>query len=130
MKCIICKHNEYFGFQFNALCGEPFFCDRCLFLILMKDRQSELANYCSSVELSDDTVSTLAPENIWKEGAGETSIKHNVYAKITKHELEVLLLDYASAAYWHGEDTGNYGAPDPEAHVDIFDKIWKTIEGE
>lgn len=41
--------------------------------------------------------------------------------------LEELLLNYASAAYWHGENTGKYGAPDPEAHETILTEIEKLI---
>ena len=91
-----------------------------------------MSRYCQTINDVDETVSPLAHENIWKEALPEkeeNNIKHDMSAKITKHELDELLLDYASAAYWYGEDTGKYGAPDPDAHVEIFDKIRKAIKG-
>ena len=67
MKCIICKRNEDFGLQFDSLQNEPFFCQRCLFLILMRDADTELTQYCNNINTTDDTRSPLAVGNIWKE---------------------------------------------------------------
>lgn len=41
--------------------------------------------------------------------------------------IENLLLEYAEAAYWHGERTGEYGKPDPEKHKDLVDYMRRLI---
>ena len=47
--------------------------------------------------------------------------------KMTREELNKLLNLYANAAYWHGEETGDYGDPDPEIHKEVESKIWNAI---
>lgn len=67
-KCIICG-GDGAGMSFEGLQKKPFFCERCLFLILMQKKYEELAEYCQSFDLQDNTRSPLASVNIWKKGA-------------------------------------------------------------
>ena len=46
---------------------------------------------------------------------------------MTREELNKLLKLYANGAYWHGEDTGDYGDPDPIIHEEVELKIWDAI---
>ena len=66
-KCIICGIEGKHGLRLMGLQNDPFFCERCLFLIFMKDKPFKLASYRESMKSYDDTVSMFAPENIWKE---------------------------------------------------------------
>ena len=46
---------------------------------------------------------------------------------MTRDELNDLLRQYADAVYWYGEESGQYGHPDPEIHKEIEEKIWAAI---
>lgn len=39
-----------------------------------------------------------------------------------------MLLNYAHDAYWHGENTGNYGQPEPQSHIDVMDVFTMIAE--
>lgn len=42
--------------------------------------------------------------------------------------FEQMLLNYAHDAYWHGENTGNYGQPEPQSHIDVMDVFTMIAE--
>lgn len=67
-ECIICGVKNKVGLKLNNLQGEPFFCERCLLLSFMRGMPRELDEYYGSVKVRDNSVSSLAHENIWKEG--------------------------------------------------------------
>jgi len=67
-KCIVCGVNGKTGLRFNGLQGEPFFCERCLFLILMGYKLDALTEYCNKLVPKDAKLPRLHPDNIWKEG--------------------------------------------------------------
>jgi len=46
---------------------------------------------------------------------------------MTRAKLNKLLAEYARAAYWHGEETGQYGKQDPDVHKEIEQKLWDAI---
>ena len=47
--------------------------------------------------------------------------------RMTRKALNELLKLYANGAYWYGEETGDYGYPDPEIHKEVEAKIWNAI---
>lgn len=67
-ECILCGASGKPGLMLGGLQGEPFFCERCLFLLLMQHKPSELGQYCKNADIQDETRSPLAPENLWREG--------------------------------------------------------------